>query len=134
MNGRATSTAEVTSWDESTIEEFEETGKLTRATVPQIFSGDLEGEGVMEFLMCYPPDSGGTASFIGQQRVAGTLAGRKGSFVSHGAGVFVGGEARWTWSAVPGSATGELAGLSGEGTSVASGGMKISVTFDYRLP
>jgi hypothetical protein len=124
----------VTSWDESTYEEFEETGKLTRATVPQVFSGDLEGEGVMEFLMCYPPDGAGIASFIGQERVAGTLAGRKGSFVSHGSGEFAGGEARWTWSVVPGSGTGALTGLSGEGKSVASGGMKIAVTFDYQLP
>jgi hypothetical protein len=70
MNGRATITVEVTPWDESTYEALEETGKLTRAPVPQVFSGDLESDDVMEFVMCYPPDGAGTASFIGQQRVA----------------------------------------------------------------
>jgi hypothetical protein len=35
-----------------------------------MFSGDLESDDVMEFVMCYPPDGAGTASFIGQQRVA----------------------------------------------------------------
>ena len=131
MSGRATITAEATAWDESTYQELEDGRKLTRATVPFSFSGDLEGEGVMEFLMCYRPD--GTASYVGQQAVSGTLTGRKGGFVVHATGGYADGEASWTWSVVRGSGTEELAGIDGQGQSVAAGGMKSSVTFDYDL-
>jgi Protein of unknown function (DUF3224) len=131
MTEKASLTGEIAGWDESTYQELGNGGKLTRATVPFTYSGDLTGEGSTEFLMCYRPD--GTASFIAQQAIAGTLAGRKGTFVVHGTGTFEGGEARWTWSVVTGSGTEELAGLRGEGVSVAPGGSKSSVTFEYVL-
>ncbi len=72
-------TAEVTSWEEATYRELDGGGKLTRATVGQTLAGDLVGEGVTEFLMCYQPD--GTASFIGQQHVVGRIGNRSGAFV-----------------------------------------------------
>ncbi len=46
---------EMTSWDEKSIVEYEEGRKLTHAKVTKKFTGDLEGESVLEYLMVYPP-------------------------------------------------------------------------------
>jgi hypothetical protein len=129
MNGRAVIAAEVTSWQEATYHELDGGRKLTRATVKQALSGDLEGEAVTEFLMCYRPD--GTATYLGQQQVSGTIGGRSGGFVVHIQGTYDGTEARSTWTVVAGSGTEDLRGLRGEGTSVAPHGPNASLTFDY---
>jgi len=131
MTTQATMTADITSWNEETYFGGEEGAKLTRAMVAQSFTGDLDGEGTMEFLMCYRPD--GSAGFIGQQRIDGTLGGRSGSFTLHAAGAYEGADARWTWSVVPGSGTGALTGLRGDGTAGAGSDMKVAMTFDYDL-
>jgi hypothetical protein len=65
--------------------------------------------------------------------MVGRLGGRSGSFVVETNGVYEGGEARTTWSVVPGSGTGELAGLRGEGGAVAPGGPNGTYTLDYDL-
>ena len=88
--------------------------RLTRASVTQHFKGDIAGEGTAEWLMAYHPN--GTARFVGLQLVDGEVAGRHGTFVLETAGEFDGGVARWEASVVPGSATGELAELSGRGS------------------
>jgi hypothetical protein len=122
-------TAEVTSWEEATYREFVGGGKLTRATVAQALPGDLVGESVTEFLMCYQPD--GTTRFLGQQYIVGTIGGRSSGFVAHAEGTYDGTEARGTWSVVAGSGTAGLHGLRGEGTSVAPHGTTASLTSDY---
>ena len=55
-------------------------GKLTRAGGTQDFSGDIEGKGRVEWLMCYLAD--GTAEYVGMQEIEGAVQGRKGSFVA----------------------------------------------------
>jgi hypothetical protein len=47
------------------------------------------------------------------------------------AGVFEGGLAKETYSVVPGSATGELQGLAGDGTSAVGHGMEHPFTLNY---
>ena len=131
MTQHADITADIRSWDEAAYRELDGGGKLTRATVAQGFAGGLEGEGVMEFLMCSTPD--GTSRVIGPQDVVGTIAGRSGSFVLQAEGVFSGGEARWDWSVVPGSGTDGLQGLTGKGTAVAAEASKVAMTFDYEF-
>jgi len=131
MTTHATISAEIRSWDEATYAEGDAGDKLTRASVAQAFAGDLDGEGTMEFLMCYRPD--GSATFIGQQRVEGTLGGRSGRFVIHATGAYEGADARWTWTVVDGSGTGELVGLRGSGSAGAGQDMKVAMTFDYDL-
>src|ERR1700761_8777864 len=119
MMSEATGTFTVSSWDEDTYGELESGGKLTKARVAFGFSGDLEARGEWDAVMCYQPD--GTAAFTGYQRTAGTLGGRSGSFVLRADGTFEGGEAKSNWLVVPGTASGELAGLRGSGTAVAGG-------------
>lgn len=108
----------VKTWDEKPYEQLENGGKLTRASVTQSFQGDIEGEATVEFVMAYPDDK--NASFVGMQRVVGWLGGRSGSFVLQCTGTHAAGAAKCTWFVVPGSGTGELRGLRGEGSYVAT--------------
>lgn len=86
---------------------------LSRIHVEETFSGDIEGEGVVEFLQSANAD--GSASFVGIERIAGTLAGRRGTFLLQDAGGVEGDVVSGDWFVVPGSGTGELAGLRGTG-------------------
>jgi hypothetical protein len=52
---------------------------------------------------------------VSVQRVRGNLRGRQGTFVLQGAEIVENGRVRATWFVVPGSGTGDLAGLRGEG-------------------
>ena len=56
-------------WDEKPYNEGDNVPKLTRASVTKTFTGDLEGEGQVEYLMMYR--SGGSATFVGLERVVG---------------------------------------------------------------
>jgi len=103
-----------TSWNEETVEELEDGAKLTRASVTQDFTGDIEGDGAVQWLMAYRAD--GTAHFVGLQRVRATIAARTGTFVLETIGEFDGKTASWTATVVPGSGTRDLSDLSGKGT------------------
>jgi hypothetical protein len=130
MPRRATGTFKIADWDERTYAEIDDGGKLTRASVKQAFSGDIEGEGAVEWLMCYRPDQ--TAGFVGLQRIVGQIRGRSGSFVLlQTDGTFDGNEARGALSVLPGSGTGDLRGLRGEGEFSAPLGCEAAVTLDY---
>ncbi len=120
------------SWDEQTYQELQDGAKLTRVSAKQTFSGDLEGAGAVEWLMAYRPD--GSARYVGLQRVEGRLAGRSGSFVAETIGDFSEGVASWTLKVVPGSGTGDLAGLEGDGDFEAPHGHRASFRMEYRLP
>jgi hypothetical protein len=74
---------------------------------------------------------GTDASYVGYERVAGTLAGRSGSFVLRLEGGFEQGAARTPGTVAEGTATGELAGLRGAGGYVAAQG-EAEVAFELR--
>lgn len=105
----------IKSWDEKPYSESQDLPRLTRTSVTKAYTGDLEGEGQVEYLMAYRSD--GSATFVGLERFIGRLNGKSGSFVLQRTGVFEGGQAKESYSVVPGSATGELTGLRGEGRS-----------------
>ena len=129
MTQRANCRFAIKSWDEKPYSEGQDLPKLTRATVRKTFSGDIEGEGQVEYLMMYRSD--GTAAFVGMERVTGRLAGKTGSFVLQRSGVFEGGQAKESYVVVPGSGTGELTGLSGRGESSVGHGMEHPFTLEY---
>ena len=131
MTTQATGTVEMKSWDEDRFGEFEDGTGLSRAKVTQELSGDVEGEGLTEWLMFYRSD--GTADFVGLLRVSGRLAGRDGTFVLENRGTFDGSVAAGPVKVVPGSGTGELAGLRGEGDFSAPMGSTASLTLEYDL-
>ena len=129
MAERLTGIFKIEGWDESAYSEQEDGRKLTQASVKQSFTGDIEGEGSVEWLMCYRPDQ--TAEFVGLQRIDGRLGGRSGSFVLlQTDGSFDGTEAKGQLSVVPGSGTGELSGLRGQGQFSAPRASEASMTLD----
>ena len=129
MSTHAQAKFEVQSWDENTYEELDGDAKLTRASVGQCFTGDLEGDGSVEWLMCYREDK--TADFVGLQRFVGRLGGRSGSFVMQTHGSFDGTEAKGSLAVVERSGTEELAGITGSGAFAAPLGSTASVELDY---
>ncbi|HKH26345.1 MAG TPA: DUF3224 domain-containing protein [Acidimicrobiia bacterium] len=131
MTGSLKGEFEVTSWNETPYAEREGDRKLTRASVTQQLSGGLTGAGEVQWLMSYQQD--GTARFVGLQQLEGAIEGRSGSVVVDTVGDFDGKEARGVWTVVPGSGTGEWAGMRGDGGFVAPHGSKASFTLDYSL-
>jgi hypothetical protein len=121
----------IRSWDEKPYSEGQDLPKLTRASVSKTFTGDVEGEGQVEYLMIYRGD--GSATFVGLERVSGRIGTRSGTFVLQRTGVFEGGQARETYTVVPGSGTGELRGLRGEGTSAVGHGSEHPFRLSYEL-
>jgi hypothetical protein len=121
----------ITSWDEKPYSEGQDLPRLTRASVTKSFTGDIEGEGHVEYLMMYRND--GSAAFVGLERVIGQINGKAGTFVLQRTGVFEGGQAKEDYSVIPGSATGELRGLRGEGSSAVGHGTEHPFTLNYEL-
>lgn len=122
-------TFQITSWDEKTYEEIEGGAKLSNAKVTQTYSGAIEGTSSVEYLMSYTVH--GTAIFVGLERVSGTVDGKAGTFVLQHNGSFSEGKAHSSWSIVPGSGTGGLASLRGQGSYVAGHGESAQVSFTY---
>ncbi len=129
MSFHAKAKFEVKSWDEKPYDEIEGGPKLTRATVAKSFSGDIEGEGTVEYLMIHRED--GSASFVGVERVVGNIGDRQGSFVLQHSGSFEGRTATATWFVVAGSGTGDLRGLRGEGGFASAHAVEYAITLDY---
>ena len=131
MSTHITGTFKYTAWDETAYEELENGRRLTRASVAQEITGDLEGEGLAEWLMCYRPDK--TATFTGLQRLAGRIGEREGSFVVESRGTFDGELARGRWTVVPGSGTDDLRDIQGEGSWEAPHGPEATFELDCEL-
>ena len=122
----------ITNWDEKPYSEVPGRPKHTRASVTRTYTGDVEGQGLVEFLMMYRGD--GTAAFVGFERMNVTLGGKAGTFVMQWTGVYEGGLAKASYFVVPGSGTGELQELQGDGTSAVGHGMEHPFTLNYQLP
>jgi hypothetical protein len=131
MKRVANSRFTINSWDEKPYSEGQDQPKLTRAAVTRTLSGDIAGEGHVEYLMMYRSD--GSATFVGLERVIGQLAGKAGSFVLQRTGTFENGVASESYSVIPGSGTGELRGLRGEGTSAVGHGTEHPLTLNYEF-
>ena len=121
----------IKSWDEKPYSEGQDLPKMTRASVSKTFTEDIEGEGQVEYLMMYRAD--GTATFVGLERITGRIAGKSGSFVLQRTGVFENGQAKESYSVVPGSGTGQLLGLRGEGRSAVGHGSEHPFALDYAV-
>jgi hypothetical protein len=121
----------IKSWDERPYSETQDQPRLTRASVMKTFTGDIEGEGQVEYVMMYRSD--GSATFVGLERVVGRIGGKTGTFVLQRIGVFENGQAKESYSVIPGSATGELQGLRGDGSSAVGHGMEHPFSLNYDL-
>jgi hypothetical protein len=126
---RANAVITVHTYQPAAYEQPAEGPVLVRIHVEERFSGDIQGEGVVEFLQAASAD--GSASFVGIERVTGTIAGREGTFLLQDAGTVAGDVVSGEWFVVPGSGTGELAGLRGTGGFRANLGEGAQVHLDY---
>lgn len=131
MTIHATGSFEVKSWDEKPYSEIEGQPKLMRADVVYAYHGDLEGEGTIAYLMCYSKNN--IAYFIGYEQVTGRLGDRSGNFVLQHNGTYEGETAKDTLTIVPGSATGDLSGLQGSGSSMAYKDKPATFTLDCEI-
>jgi len=77
------------------------------------FTGEIEGESQVRALQVLRDDK--SASLVSMQRFRGKLGGREGTFVLQGSEMVENGKIKATWFVVPGSGTGDLSRLRGEG-------------------
>ncbi len=126
---RASAVITVDKYEPSAYDEPADGPVLTRIHVEESFSGDIQGDGVVEFLQAGRAD--GSASLAGLERVTGELAGREGTFVLQDSGTVDGSIVSGDWFVVPGSGTGQLAGLRGDGGFRANLGEGAEVHLDY---
>ena len=122
---------EVTAWQENSYDEGPGLPKMTWVHATMRFTGDVDGNAILAFLMMYRDD--GTASYAGLHRITGRVHDKSGSFVIQETGVFDGRVSRGKWTLVPGSGTGELKNLNGSGSASATSKTDSSYTLDYDL-
>lgn|SRR5581483_5784392 len=104
---------------------------LSRLSLDKQYRGDLVATAVGEMLSAVTSVKG-SAAYVAQERVTGTLNGKTGSFVLQHTGVMNRGTPHLVITVVPDSGTGDLAGLTGSMSIVIEAG-KHSYVFDYEL-
>ena len=85
---------------------------LGRTSLDKTFEGDFVGTGHGEMLSAMTAVKG-SAGYVAIERVTGRLHGRSGSFVLQHGGTMDRGAQQLSIAIVPGSGTGELAGIAG---------------------
>jgi len=126
---RASAVITVHKYESAAYDQPAEDPTLTRIHVEESFTGDITGDGVVEFLQAAQAD--GSASFVGIERVTGAVGGRDGTFLLQDAGTVAGNIVSGDWFVIHGSGTGGLAGLRGEGEFRANLGEGAQVHLDY---
>ena len=102
---------------------------LVEVRLTETFTGDIEGESPVRALQVLRADH--SASLVSVQRFSGKLGGRRGTFVLQGQEIVENGKIKATWFVVPGSGTGELSGVRGEGGFDGEFGKGSDGTLDY---
>src|SRR5581483_4273242 len=115
----------------SEAEPYDQTAgpELVELRMTETFSGDIEGESPVRAFQVLRGDK--SACQVSMQRFRGKLGGRQGTFVLQGSEVVENGKIKATWFVVPGSATGDLVGLRGEGGFEGGFGKGSDGTLDY---
>ncbi len=85
---------------------------LGRMSIDKVFHGDLEGVSKGEMLTGGSPASG-SAGYVAMEFVAGTVGGKRGAFIFQHSATMTKTSQHLSLTVVPGSGTGELAGLEG---------------------
>jgi hypothetical protein len=125
---RATGRTDVKTYVPTPFDEIADGPSLVEVQLTETFSGDIEGESTVRVIQAARD---GSISFVGLQRVRGSVGGRRGSFLLQPSGTVIGKETKADWFVVPGSGTGDLKGLRGEGGFKAQLGEHGSFWLDY---
>ena len=113
-------------------DDYADGATLGRLTLDKSFHGDLEATSRGQMLTGMSSVKG-SAGYVAIERVTGTLAGKRGSFILQHTGTMDRGTPQLVITVVPDSGTEELAGLRGTMTiDVAAGGAH-SYVLDYTL-
>lgn len=131
MTMHATGSFESTSWEEQPLRDVAGAPKLAHASMVSAFQGDIQGEGSSEYLISYLDEEAGKAYFVGSERVSGKIGDRSGGFLIHSEGTHENNGLQATWKIVPGSGSGELQGIKGEGSCSSNGSHTVNFTLDY---
>jgi Protein of unknown function (DUF3224) len=102
---------------------------LMEIRLSETFNGDIDGESTVRALQVLRDDQ--SAGLVSVQRFRGKLGGRHGTFVLQGSEIIENGKIKATWFVVPGSGTGDLSGLRGEGGFEGHFGKGSDGTLDY---
>jgi hypothetical protein len=102
---------------------------LMEIRLSETFAGDIEGESPVRALQVLRDDQ--SACLVSMQRFRGKLGGRQGTFVLQGSEIVENGKIKATWFVVPGSGTGDLSGLRGDGGFEGHFGKGSDGTLDY---
>jgi len=105
---------------------------LGRATFEKTFRGDLDATSTVHMIGARNANVPTSAGYVALERVTGTLAGRKGTFVLQHNGIMNRGKGSLDCTVVPDSGTGELSGLSGR-LAIDIVEKQHHYTFDYEL-
>ena len=124
---KLTAAFEVTNWDETPFDDGVGVAKLTEALVTRSYSGAVEGTSTTKWLMAYAPDK--TATFVGLERIHGTVDGKRGTLVLLHDGAFENGAATATLRVVGG--TDELKNATGGGSFRADPGGSTTLEVDF---
>ncbi len=103
---------------------------IQRMSIDKVLHGGLEATSQGEFLASGSAD--GSGGYVALERVTGILDGKSGSFVLMHSATMTNKVPELKVTVVPGSGTGELAGIAGTFKIVIEGG-KHSYIFDYTL-
>ena len=127
---RARATAKI-AVHKSEAEPYDQTASpaFVQVRLTETFTGDVEGESRVRALQVLRDDK--SACLVSMQRFRGTLGGRRGTFVLQGSEMVENGKIKGRWFVVPGSATGGLSGLHGEGGFEGEFGKGSDGTLDY---
>jgi hypothetical protein len=133
MSAHAAGRVESKSWDQWSYASVDDAPELAHASGVDLYHGDIEAEVTWQGVTLARDDGSGVT--VGLQRVVGRVGDRSGSFVLQLAITSeAGGASTATTSVVPGSGTGSLQGLRGQGgLSYEPGQQHWSYTLDYDL-
>ena len=98
---------------EARVYDQTESPVLVEIRLNETFAGEIDGESPVRALQIVRDER--CACLVNVQQFRGKLNGRQGTFVLQGSEIVENGNIKATWFVVPGSGTGELAGLRGEG-------------------
>jgi uncharacterized protein DUF3224 len=105
---------------------------VARMTIDKTFAGELEGASKGQMLSAMGAVKG-SAGYVAIERVSGTLAGRRGTFVLQHSATMDRGSPSLTIGVVPDSGSDELAGLAGTMLIKIEGSQHL-YEFTYTLP
>lgn len=112
MKSETKGTFRILEWDEHAFSEVPGGPVLKRAHVRKQYWGDIEGEGVLEYIFTYnTPDQ---ADIYGLERFSGRIGDKHGTLVLEHTGEFDKGVAKMIWDVLPQSGTEGLCGMIGE--------------------